>query len=84
MSLSNMANASNENRNQHIMQLKQDFNKCLVTTLESAHQRYGYTKPTIRKWAIDGNIPLFDPDKHDYVVPLTDKNRPNWTKTTGE
>lgn len=77
MALSDMALASNERREQNIMQLRNMFNQQKVVTLASAVKATGYTANTIKKWCLDGNIPLFIDNDHT-VVPLTDKNKPRW------
>ena len=80
MALSDMATASNEKREQRIMQLRRLFDLRHVTTVASAVQKFGYSKNTIIKWAKDGNIPLYDTEKQDYVVPVTKENLPKWAK----
>lgn len=79
VSLSDMANASNEAREQNIMKLRRLFELQEVCTVKSASLRFGYRESTIRKWCRDGDIPLMDPgQKVNPVVPLTDKNQPSW------
>lgn len=81
MALSNMANASNEKRQQNIMRLRKAFDTKQVMTVKAASQLFGYTEVTIRKWCRDGDIPLADPDgKEATVVPLTDDNGPKWLR----
>lgn len=77
MALSDMALASNERREQNIIQLRNMFNQQKVVTLASAVKVTGYTANTIKKWCVDGNIPLFIDNDHT-VVPLTNKNKPRW------
>lgn len=77
MALSDMALASNERREQNIMQLRNMFNQQKVVTLASAVKATGYTSNTIKKWCLDGNIPLFIDNDHT-VVPLTNENKPRW------
>lgn len=79
MSLSDMANASNEAREQNIMKLRRLFEQQEVCTVKAASLKFGYRASTIRKWCRDGNIPLMDPDgKVSPVVPLTEQNQPSW------
>lgn len=81
MGLYDMANASNEMREQNIMRLRNLFDHGYIMTVLAAHQRLGYTEATIKKWCRDGDIPLIDhQDEHGtvYVVPLTDQNWPKW------
>ena len=80
MSLNNLANASNEKREQRIMQTRRLFDLGHIMTVASAQQKFGYSRSTIIKWCRDGNIPLFDTEKQGYVVPLTANNRPKWSK----
>lgn len=77
MALSDMALASNERREQNIMQLRNAFNQQKVVTLAAAAKMTGYTETTIKKWCVDGNIPLFIDNDHT-VVPLTNHNKPRW------
>lgn len=80
MALSDLATASNEKREQRIMQLRRLFDLKHVATVASAVQKFGYSQNTIIKWAKDGNIPLYDTEKQDYVVPVTKENLPKWAK----
>lgn len=77
MALSNLANSSNEKREQRIMRLRQWFNHREVVTVKSAENKTGFKPATIIKWCQDGNIPLIGEDGQP-VVPLTDQNRPKW------
>lgn len=77
MTLSNLANSSNEKREQRIMRLRQWFNHREVITVKSAENKTGFKPATIIKWCQDGNIPLIGEDGQP-VVPLTDQNRPKW------
>lgn len=77
MTLSNMANASNEKFNQRVMILKRNFNDQKWVTVQSVMQATGYTEATVLKWAKAGNVPLLKPDGAP-VVPLTKANRPRW------
>lgn len=77
MALSNMAFASNERRLQNIMKLRNAFNQQKVVTVAAASEMMGYTETTIKKWCLDGNIPLFIDNDHT-VVPLTSRNKPRW------
>lgn len=76
MSLSDMANASYERRQQRIMRLRGMFNRQQIVTVDSAVQRLGYRPQTIIKWCKEGNIPLLHEGQP--IVPLTDANRPKW------
>lgn len=75
-SLSNLAMASNEKREQNIMILRAAFMKREVITVESAVKKFGYTEKTIIHWAKDGNIPLLL--NNQPLVPVTRENRPKW------
>lgn len=77
MSLSDMANASYERRQQRIMQVRRWFDDCETVTVAAVCQRTGYAKSTVIKWAKDGNIPLFL-NNNETVVPLTNTNKPKW------
>lgn len=79
MALSNLANSSNEKREQRIMRLRQWFNHREVVTVKSAENKTGFKSATIIKWCQDGNIPLIGEDGQP-VVPLTDQNRPKWLR----
>lgn len=79
MALSNLANSSNEKREQRIMRLRQWFNHREVITVKSAENKTGFKPATIIKWCQDGNIPLIGEDGQP-VVPLTDQNRPKWLR----
>lgn len=72
--LDNFANASNERREQNIMRLRAAFNDEKYNTLAQAAKGTGYTLNTVKKWAIDGNIPLLD-ENNQPVVPLTKDNQ---------
>ena len=76
MSLSNMANASYERRQQRIMRLRVMFNRQQIVTVDSAMQRLGYKSQTIISWCEEGDIPLLYEGQP--IVPLTDANRPKW------
>lgn len=78
MSLDNLANASNERRNQTIMRVRMDFKKGIIKTVKSATNKYVVSENTMLKYCKDGNIPLWDTHKNQPVVPLTDENRPDW------
>lgn len=78
--LTSMGTASNEKREQRIMQLRVDFRKQKVITVASAAAAYGYSENTIRKWAKDGKIPLLESGSKT-VVPLTFDNTPDWLQT---
>ena len=77
MSLSDLANASNERRLQNIMQLRRLFDDKVVVSVKSASKKFGYTEKTIVKWCIDGDIPLCNSDGTT-VVELTSNNQPKW------
>jgi len=77
MSLDNLANASNEKREQNKMLLKQNFNKQVWVTVQSVVNATGYSKSTIEKWAREANVPMIKQDGQP-VVPLTDDNKPAW------
>lgn len=79
MALSNLANSSNEKREQRIMRLRQWFDHREVVTVKSAENKTGFKPATIIKWCQDGNIPLIGEDGQP-VVPLTDQNRPKWLR----
>lgn len=79
-SLSNMATSSNEKREQRIMQLRRLFNEGKVATVKSAMDKFGYSYSTVVKWCKDGDIPLFDTQKKDYVVPTNSHNLPKWAR----
>lgn len=79
MSLSDMANASYEKRQQRIMQVRKWFNERQAVTVEAVMAKTGYARSTIEKWAKDGNIPLLRADGTT-VVPVTEKNQPKWLK----
>lgn len=79
MSLEDMAQASEEKKLQRIMRLRNDFNHRKVITLRSAVARYGYSLPTVKKWAKQGNIPLLQ-DNGEPIVPVTEDNSPAWLK----
>lgn len=79
MSLTDMALASNEAREQRIMKLRRDFNNKKYITVQSVVNGTGYVYNTVLKWAIDGNIPLLGNDGKP-VVPLTEENTPRWLK----
>ena len=49
MSLSDMANASNESREQNIMKLRRLFEQQEVCTVKAASLKFGYRESTIRK-----------------------------------
>ena len=76
MSLSDMANASYERRQQRIMRLRVMFNRQEIVTVDSAVRRLGYRPQTIISWCKEGNIPLLDAGQP--IVPVTDVNRPKW------
>lgn len=76
--LTNMGLASNEAKEQRIMRLRNAFSRREVITVESASKKTGYSLNTIRKWAKEGDIPLWDPETGTSVVPLTSDNRPKW------
>ena len=80
MSLTNMGLAANEAKEQRIMRLRNAFNHGDVYTIKSVMQKTGYSRATIIKWAKQGNIPLFDEQKQQPVVPVTDQNQPNWLR----
>lgn len=67
--------ASNEKRNQRIMRLRNDFNDEKINTLQEAAKATGYTVPTVRKWAQDGDIPLYDSETGTTVVAETAQNK---------
>lgn len=73
-----MGLASNEAKEQRILLLKKWFNNQEVITLQSAVKKTGYTEATIRKWAIQGDIPLWDTAKKTSIVPINSKNKPSW------
>lgn len=75
-----MATSSYEKRQQRIMQLRRLFDLQKVATVKSAMDKFGYSYTTIIKWCKDGDIPLFDTDKNDYVVAVTRDNMPKWAK----
>ncbi|MGX5378221.1 hypothetical protein ACWCL1_08260 [Ligilactobacillus sp. LYQ135] len=77
MSLSLMANASYEKRQQRIMQTRRWFDDREAITVASVSQKTGYAESTVIKWAKDGNIPLFL-NNDETVVPLTEENKPKW------
>lgn len=72
--LDNMAHASNERRNQNIMKLRQAFNDEKYNTISQAAKGTGYTYQTVKKWAIDGDIPLFD-ENGTSIVKITEDNQ---------
>lgn len=76
MSLSNMANASYERRQQRIMRLRVMFSRQQIVTVDSAMQCLGYKAQTIIRWCKEGDIPLLYEGQP--IVPLTDANRPKW------
>lgn len=78
MSLDNLANASNEKRNQTIMRVRNDFNQGIIRTVKSACIKYVVSENTMLKYCKDGNIPMWDPKKNQTVVPLTENNTPKW------
>lgn len=82
--LDNLALASNEARNQRIIQLRQAFAKQQIITVESAVKQTGYTRTTVISWAKQGNIPLWDAKRKQSVVPLTDANTPSWMRGSTE
>ncbi|WHS19647.1 hypothetical protein O2U01_05920 [Ligilactobacillus salivarius] len=72
--LDNMAHASNERRNQNIMKLRQAFNDEKYNTISQAAKGMGYTYQTVKKWAIDGDIPLLD-ENGISIVKITEDNQ---------
>lgn len=72
--LDNMAHASNERRNQNIMKLRQAFNDEKYNTISQAAKDTGYTYQTVKKWAIDGDIPLLD-ENGTSIVKITEDNQ---------
>ena len=72
--LDNMAHASNERRNQNIMKLRQAFNDEKYNTISQAARGTGYTYQTVKKWAIDGDIPLLD-ENGTSIVKITEDNQ---------
>lgn len=70
LSLYDMANASNEAREQNLMRLKQAYREGKVVTVKSACDYFGYTEATIIKWCKDAKVPLIDTKRHRYVVPI--------------
>lgn len=67
MSIYDMGNASNEARLQNIMRLKRAVKNGQVVTVKSAMNMFGYTRNTIIKWAVDGQVPLYDTEKHQWI-----------------
>lgn len=78
MSLDNLANASNERRLQTIMRVRNDFKKGICRTVKSACIKYVVSETTMKKYCKDGNIPMWDTQKNQPVVPVTDENKPDW------
>ncbi|OYP91319.1 hypothetical protein [Ligilactobacillus salivarius] len=72
--LSNLAISSNEKREQRIMLLRAKYNDEKYNTIEDVVNDTGYTDKTVRKWAIDGNIPLIDTNNQT-IVPITFENK---------
>ena len=72
--LSNLAISSNEKREQRIMLLRAKYNDEKYNTVEDVVNDTGYTDKTVRKWAIDGNIPLIDTNNQT-IVPITFENK---------
>ena len=79
MSLSDMANASYEKRQQRIMKVRRWFDDREVVTVESVMSKTGYAQSTVEKWAKDGDIPLVRKDGST-VDTVTQKNKPKWLK----
>lgn len=71
--LTNMGLSSNEKRNQNIIQLQNGFHDERFNTIQEASKIMGYSYETVKKWAIDGNVPLIDKYGKS-VVPLTPQN----------
>lgn len=72
-----MGEASSLKRLKRIHQLQLDFQAGTVLTVASAMRKYGYRRPTIEKWAKEGNVPLINDlilDHTATIVPVTDKN----------
>lgn len=80
MSLSNLANASDEKKMQRIMTLRRLFDLGKIKTVKGAQIKFGYSESTIRSWCKQGNIPLYDNSKQTYAVPLTFENQPKWVE----
>ena len=78
--LDNLANYNNEQRQQNIIKLQQGFAQQRFVTVASVMQAWGVTRPTVLKWAKDGNVPLIDTDRKvpQTVVPVTAENEPRW------
>lgn len=58
MALNDLANSSNEKREQRIMKLRRDFRNQEVFTVKAAAIKYLLSENTIIKYCKDGNIPL--------------------------
>lgn len=69
-----MGESSNEKRNQRIMRLRNAFNDEQFNTLQEVVDFCGYTVNTVRKWAVDGNIPLLDDETGQTVVKKSPAN----------
>ena len=78
MGLSDMANASNERREQTIMKLRSAFLHKQVVTVAAAEKQFSVSRTTMLRYCKDGNIPLFDTEKRQTVVPRTRDNTPAW------
>lgn len=69
---------SNENKELRILKLKRDFQEQKVITIKSAQKATGLTRPTIIKYAKEGNIPLWDEKRKESIVKITASNKPKW------
>lgn len=70
-----MGESSNERRNQRIMKLRNAFNDEQFNTIQEVADYSGYTVNTVRKWAIDGDIPLLDEETGQTVVKKSPANK---------
>lgn len=71
--LTNLGLSSNEKREQNIIRLQNGFHDEQFNTIQEASTALGFAYETVKKWAIDGNIPLLD-KYGNHVVPLTASN----------
>ena len=74
MSLNDLATSSNERREQRIMLLRKGFNEEKYNTISEAAEVCGYSYNTVKKWAIDGDIPLLDINGKP-IVQVTQNNK---------